>query len=107
MPKGRSETDYERSDVPPRLLAALAAGFAATIGIILVALSIAFPHALQPVTRGPLQPLPPQPRLQTAPALDLARYRAAEDQRLDARGPAKVPIDQAMNDVASEGWSER
>lgn len=106
-----SQTDYERSDAPPRLVAALALGLAATVAILFVALAIAFPQSLGPHPRGPLQPLPPQPRLQTTPTRDLDSYRRSEARRLggyggSANGAVRVPIDQAMRQVASEGWSK-
>ena len=108
---GRSEIGYERSDAPPRLVALLAAGLAATIIAVLVILAFAFPNALAPATRGPVQALPPAPRLQTDPAGDLLRYRRVEQAKLGKYGwtrdgHVRVPIDQAMNAVAAQGWSE-
>jgi hypothetical protein len=99
LAQSRPGTDYERSDVPPRLLAALAAGLAGSIAAVLVGVALAFPFALGPPGRGPTQPLPPQPRLETAPSSDLVRYRAIEQHRL-------ARIDQAMNEVAAQGWSD-
>lgn len=99
MARARPETDYERSDVPPRLLFALAIGLAGSIAAVLVAIALAFPFALNPPGRGPSQPLPPEPRLQTAPSSDLVRYRAMEKQRLDG-------VDRAMKEVAAQGWSD-
>lgn len=99
MANDRPETDYERSDVPPRLLFALAAGLALSIGAVLAGVALAFPFALGPPGRGPTQPLPPQPRLETAPSTDLATYRAIERRRL-------VRIDRAMNAQAAQGWSD-
>jgi hypothetical protein len=103
----RSENRYEQSDVPPRLLVALAAGLALSIAGVLGALALAFPSALAPYQRGPLQPLPPQPRLQSDPAADLARYREAKRRELAGNGRDTIPIEQAMNEVAAEGWSNR
>lgn len=109
MTDGRSDIGYERSDAPPRLVGLLAAGLAATIIAVLVILALAFPAALAPASRGPLQALPPSPRLQTDPAGDLLRYQHAERDRLGEYGwtqdgHVRVPIDQAMNAVAAEGW---
>jgi hypothetical protein len=98
LAENRPKTDYERSDVPPRLLAALAAGLALSIGAVLGGVALAFPFALSPPNRGPTQPLPPKPRLETAPSADLDSYQAIEQRRL-------AGIDQAMSEVASEGWS--
>jgi hypothetical protein len=105
-----SETAFERSDVPPRLLIALATGLAATVAAVLIALAIVFPEALVPNPRGPSQPLPPKPRLQTVPADDLVRLRQAELRRLGGYGVTvdghvRIPIEQAMRKVASQGWS--
>ena len=85
--------------MPPRLLAALAVGLAFSIGAVLGGVALAFPFALSPPGRGPTQALPPQPRLETAPAADLARYRATERRRL-------AGIDESMNAVAAQGWSD-
>ena len=99
MAQDGPETDYERSDVPPRLLVALAAGLALSIAVVLGGVALAFPFALGPPGRGPTQPLPPQPRLESDPSEHLAQYRALERQRL-------AGIDQAMNSVAAQGWSK-
>jgi hypothetical protein len=109
VPDVDCETAYERSDAPPWLLAALAAAVFLSIGIVLGGVAIGFPHALVPYTRGPLQPLPPQPRLQSAPASDLAAYRQAERKTLTTygrtgNGHVRVPVDQAMRAVAAQGW---
>ena len=111
MTDGGSEVGFERSDAPPRLVALLAAGLAATICAVLVTLALVFPSTLTPTSRGPLRPLPPQPQLQTDPAGDLARYRHIEQDRLHkyawtSDGHVAVPIDQAMNAVAAQGWSD-
>jgi len=103
----RSETDFEKSDVPSRLLVALAIGLATSIAVVLIGLAIAFPHALGPSPRGPLKALPPAPRLQSDPAMDLASYRDEEARKLSAKRGSGVPIEQAMREVATEGWSDR
>jgi hypothetical protein len=110
LAKLRSQPGYERSDAPPRLLAALAAGLALSIAIVIGGIAIAFPQVLSASPRGPLQSLPPSPRLQANPAGDMARYQQLEAHRLanygwTADGHVRVPIDQAMNQVASQGWS--
>lgn len=112
MSKAPPETAFESSDVPPSLLVSLAGGLAASIAAVLIALSIAFPIALRSTPRGPAQPLPPDPRLQTAPGVDLARYRSAEQAKLGSyrlmpNGHVQVPIDVAMRSEAARGWSKR
>lgn len=99
MAQDRPDTDYERSDVSPRLLVALAAGLALSIAAVLGGVALAFPFALGPPGRGPTQPLPPQPRLETDPSAHIAEYRARERRRL-------AGIDEAMNSVAAKGWSK-
>lgn len=58
--------------------------------------------------------LPPEPRLQSAPARDLAQMRAAEDQILNSygwldrgQGTVRIPISRAMELVAREGLPAR
>jgi hypothetical protein len=57
---------------------------------------------------------PPEPRLQATPALDLARARAKEDERLSTygwidrqAGVVHLPIERAMELVAREGLPAR
>lgn len=107
----RFETDYERSDVPPRLLVALAAGLGSAVAIVLIVLSFAFPVAMRATPRGPLRPLPPAPRLEVAPEAQLQHYKAAEGTKLHGYailpdGHVQVPIDEAMRAVAAQGWSQ-
>jgi hypothetical protein len=89
--------DFERSDAPPWLIVALAAGLAATVVLVMIALNLAFARSLVDRPKGPAAPLPPAPRLQVAPKADLARTNAAEAARLEH-------IDEAMRAVAAEGW---
>ena len=111
MPDVANPTDFERSDVPPRLLAALALGFALTVAAVLVALGLAFPEALHDIDKGPLQALPPQPRLQLAPRADRRAYEQAGARRLHSYGWAdrgrqrvREPVERAMREVAAQGW---
>ncbi|HEY1604940.1 MAG TPA: hypothetical protein VGF77_05025 [Allosphingosinicella sp.] len=111
MSDSANPADFERSDVPPLLLLALAFGFVLTVAVTMAVLAGAFPRALHDVHRGPVQALPPAPRLQTAPWRDLAAYEAAERRRLEsygwsdrARGQVRMPVEQAMRQVAAQGW---
>lgn len=99
MAELRSGTDYERSDIPPLLVAALAGGLAVTIVALLVALRLAYPTVAEPHSRGPIASLPPKPDLVIAPGRELAGYRAEQSKRL-------AGIDEAMNQVAEQGWSQ-
>jgi hypothetical protein len=99
----------ERADVPPRLVAALAAGLAAFLFVAIVAIMLIYPSALHGLSDAP-RLVTLAPRLQIDPARDLQAYRAAQQQQLDKygwldrrRGLVRIPIDQAMRDVAAAG----
>src|SRR5579875_620634 len=111
MSESANPAGYERSDVPPSLLLALALGFALTVAIVMAVLGVAYPRSLNGVFKGPIQALPPAPRLQIAPRRDLVAYDTAERRQLEtygwsdrAQGRVRVPVDQAMRQVAAEGW---
>lgn len=111
MPDTANPADYERSDAPPGLLAALGALIAGTIIALMIALAFLYPNSLRDRPKGPLQSLPPQPRLQVAPRSDLVRYEQAENERLHsygwtdrASGQVHIPIETAMRQVAAQGW---
>jgi hypothetical protein len=103
-------SDYERSDADPRLIGALALG--------VVVFLIATPFLLLTLYPGsdrlggvPAQlPLPPAPRLQVDPRIDLDRLHAEERERLTTygwadreRGLARMPIERAMELLAERG----
>lgn len=95
---------YEAADVSPLLLFLLALLLAFCIAAVLVAVRVGYPSASRPYDRGHVAPLPPSPRLQSAPTADLLRYRAAKQKELE-RG--RVPIDQAMQETAGQGWNRQ
>jgi hypothetical protein len=99
---------YEPLDVPPFLPVWLAGVLASFVVLVLITITLAFPLADDQQYRGPLKPLPPAPRLQVAPAVDLQRYQAAKQQELHAVPSATprstVPIDAAMRATAQQGW---
>jgi len=97
-PKDDPGVRFEAKDVPPWLPLWLAAGLAGFIIIVLVGITIGFPRADHQQFRGPLQTLPPDPRLQVAPGDDLARYQLAKRKEL------QTSIDAAMNATAAQGW---
>ena len=68
---------------------------------VLVGITVSFPLADRQEYRGPLQRLPPAPRLQVAAAEDLRAYRAAKRKELDQ---APLPIDAAMAKTVEQGW---
>jgi hypothetical protein len=106
LAKARARPDdrdirFERSDVPAFLPLWLAGGLAGFVVIVLVVVWIAFPLAVHQQYRGPLQSLPPAPRLQVSPKQDLRAYETAKARELKS---APLPIDQAMKATAAEGW---
>ena len=111
MSDSANPTGHERSDVPPLLLLALAFGFALTVAMIMAVLAAAYPNSLNDDFKGPIQALPPAPRLQLAPRRELVGYDAAQRRRLAtygwsdrAQGRVRVPVERAMRQVAAEGW---
>ena len=71
-------------------------------------------QAIHPLVDPEAVELPPEPRLQATPALDLARFRAREEERLGTygwvdrpNGVVHVPIERAMEIVAREGLPAR
>ena len=88
---------YEPAGVPPLLPFWLACLLAAFVGGVLLSIEIAFPLATHQQYRGPLKPLPPAPRLETAPVAELQRYDAAKGRELGAS-------EEAMRETAKQGW---
>jgi hypothetical protein len=109
MPSERNlEIDYERSDVNPRLVAALAGGLAGIVAVALFILAVSFNRSLHEKPIPHVEP--PAPRLQIHARQDMNAFRAAEDRRLQsygwvdkAKGIVHIPIAQAMQDIAREG----
>ncbi len=91
----------EARDVPPLLPLWLACGLGGFVILVLLVITLFYPLANRQEYRGPMQQLPPAPRLQVAPEEDLSRYRTAKAQELRH---SPVPIDQAMRVTAHQGW---
>jgi len=96
----------------------LAVGTVAVLGLMKLAHDAFERETLRGST--PIHPLAagreeaPEPRLQSTPALDLARFRAREEERLStygwvdrAAGVVRLPIERAMELVAEEGLPVR
>lgn len=96
-----SKVRFEPIDVPPLLPLWLAAGLAGCVILVLLGIMVAYPLADRQQYRGPMQPLPPAPRLQVAPAEDLERYQAAKERELEKTG---VPLETAMRATVQQGW---
>jgi hypothetical protein len=102
----------EGADIHPGTIVRVAlifiAGLAVSLGLVLGLFrhfEQAYPaRTSEAAPRLSLGDLPPEPRLQTTPALDLQQLRAAEDQHLSRyawidqpRGIAQIPIERAMD----------
>ena len=106
MTKGNSTSDdravrYEPKDVPPFLplwLACLIGGF---VALVLIGITLGFPLADRQQDRGPMQALPPAPRLEIAPVAERERYDFAKQKELNT---PPLPIDAAMRTTARQGW---
>lgn len=100
---------FEPRDWPPRLIGFIAIGILAFLVITPFVLIAAFPRALPDVDRS-LHVAPPAPQLQTHAAADLARFRSAEETKLNTyywidkqKGIVHIPIEQAMKNLARSG----
>jgi hypothetical protein len=94
---GETASRYEPLDVPPLLPFWLACLLAAFVGGVLLSIQIAFPLATHQQYRGPLKPLPPEPRLETAPIAALQQYQQAKRRELKSS-------EAAMRETAQQGW---
>ena len=103
------DTAFEASDWPLRIVGIV---FLVMLVVLVAAAFVligAFPGAVSDVSRR-LTVMPPQPRLQIDPAAELARFRAAEEKRLNTyywidrkKGIVHIPIAQAMKELAAKG----
>jgi hypothetical protein len=113
--------DHEHTDIPVKTIGKYMLALAISgvvIVLVLGALWRLFTHAIPeearvPAWQGPRE-LPPTPRLQIAPSLDLADYRQKELERLNSygwvdrsAGKVHIPIDQAINSVLRAGLPAR
>ncbi|HEX3843676.1 MAG TPA: hypothetical protein VHV80_04895 [Steroidobacteraceae bacterium] len=103
------EVDYERTDLSLTAIAMIALGILLLLVVAPLTMIGAFPRARGDVDRH-LSITPPEPRLQTDPAADLAAYVRKERHLLDSygwvdreHGIARVPIEIAMQQLARTG----
>ena len=103
------KTAFEKSDWPLGIVGWVLVGTFIFLVIAPFVLIGAFPRAVSDVSRA-LTVEPPQPRLQTDPSEDLARFLVDEDKRLNTyywidkeKGIVHIPIEQAMQELAEEG----
>jgi hypothetical protein len=99
----------ERRDAPLWLIAVLAAGVMAFVVLSSVVLMFVYPSAQQGPSDAP-HGATAAPHLQIDPEADLAAYRATEQRQLAGygwvdkqRGIVRIPIDEAIRDVAAAG----
>ncbi len=110
--RSNPEVQYERSDVSLFVIAMVALGILVLLGVVPLVMIGAFPLSRGDVDRR-LAISPPEPRLQTAPAADLAAYLSKERKLLDSygwvdrdHGIAHIPIEEAMRRLAQQGIPE-
>jgi hypothetical protein len=103
------KTAFEKSDWPLGTIGLVLLGTLIFLVITPFVLMGAFPRAVSDVSRA-LSVEPPQPRLQTDPSEDLAKFLVGEDKRLNTyywidrkNGIVHIPIEQAMQELAEEG----
>ena len=103
------KTAFEKSDWPLGIVGWVLLGTFIFLVIAPFVLIGAFPRAVSDVNRA-LTIEPPQPRLQTDPSEDLAKFLSNEDKRLNTyywidkkKGIVHIPIEQAMKEVAEQG----
>lgn len=108
---------YETRDASIRGLAIFGAGLLGTLLLVFVAAVVAFRYFARSQSLGPpaspfadVRALPPQPRLQVEPRLDLQHLRQREDAILgsygwvDPRaGVVRIPIDRAIDRLLEKG----
>lgn len=109
-PMAGQHLKFEHSDVDVRLLAALAVGVAVFLLAAPFVLTALYPRSVSAPGVTADVPLPPQPRLQTAPGHDLTGLRQAEDETLTRygwvdrkAGVVRLPVARAMELVAQRG----
>ena len=103
------KTAFEKSEWPLGTIGLVLLGTLIFLVIAPLVLIAAFPRAVSDVSRA-LTVEPPQPRLETDPPEDLARFLVDEDKRLNTyywidkkKGIIHIPIEQAMQELAEEG----
>jgi len=114
-----TEQGYEKRDVSYSPYVRWMAGLFLFTGVAVLTAFIVFKVMVR-LTPAPasgssaaLSQLPPEPRLQAHPALDLLRYQRAEDARLNSygwvnrqEGIVRIPVGLALDIIAKQGLPE-
>jgi hypothetical protein len=117
-PSGRG---HEMTDASISGLVKFGIGLFLLIVVVLFAMRSMFEHFSTTQQLGPpaspfaeTQTLPPAPRLQVEPALDLKQLRKDEDEKLNSygwvdqkAGIARIPVDRAMDLLLAKGLPVR
>ena len=113
---------YEKRDVSPRVIAALVVGLAALTVVAAALMWGGFAYLQKRAERAHESPsplreervLPPPPRLQVAPEVDLQAVRQKEEERLNSygwvdpdAGVVRIPIERAMELLVQRGMPVR
>jgi hypothetical protein len=112
---------HETRDANIHSLLIFAAGLAGTVLLVMLGMAWVFHYFGATQSLGPpaspfaeARTLPPQPRLQVEPRLDLDQLRAGEDAKLHSygwvdrnAGVVHIPIERAMDMVAEKGLPVR
>jgi hypothetical protein len=121
-PRITSSSGYEKSDANPRGLLYVVLGTAGFLVLTCLSLIWLFDHFEKTQNPGSFvaapfagpRPLPPPPRIQTDPAVDLQSYRESEQNLLNAygwvdrqNGVVRMPIDRAMELLLQRGLPTR
>jgi len=107
---------HELSDANIPVLVRFGIGLFLLMVVAMIAMGLLFNYlAAQPEPPGTVSPmaereLPPAPRLQVAPSVDLEQMRAREDEALTTygwvdreAGTVRIPIERAMDLLAERG----
>jgi hypothetical protein len=119
-PEAQNE-GYERRDVNIPALLKLAGGLALLIAVTLVVISWSFGVFNKLMPLGPpaspfsdVRQLPPAPRLQPAPHMELKDYCTAQQNNVNTyawvdqqQGTVRIPIDRAMDLILQQGLPTR
>lgn len=105
-----SRPRHEPRDVRPRAVIAGGIVMTGTVALLVLLANLMFPQHVLDQSLHPPFPVPPEPRLQTDPAADMAAYQAQQTKWLEsfgwtdrASGIAHIPVGQAMRQIARDG----